>query len=203
MECLHDGGPWKHTKTRKKDCTHSKRTSTIQHWCHSTQRDQLRELVSVTCMHVFHFIMTSILPLKAFLHQQWMQKKMKKESFYAELGQVMSSIPRHDKILLIRDFNARVGKDANLWGGVIGREGIGKCNSNGQISLCRILAEHQQHSSDWKISRKHLGLRHHSFRWPSWRSYNQSNAWSWWLLDGSPADQVHAETAASSPGKTP
>ena len=36
-----------------------------------------------------------------------------KEAFYNQLASVLSGIPRTDKILLIGDFNARIGKDNN------------------------------------------------------------------------------------------
>ena len=34
-----------------------------------------------------------------------------KEAFYNQLANVLSDIPRTDKILLIGDFNARIGRD--------------------------------------------------------------------------------------------
>ena len=46
-----------------------------------------------------------------------------KEAFYNQLASVLSGIPRTDKLLLIGDFNARIGRDS------------GKCNSNGELLL--------------------------------------------------------------------
>ena len=61
-----------------------------------------------------------------------------KEQFYHQLSQILSKIPRSDKILLLGDFNARVGTDHEGWQGVLGKHGIGKENSNGTklLSLC-------------------------------------------------------------------
>ena len=53
------------------------------------------------------------------------------ERFYADLSSVLSSIPANDKLILLGDFNARVGRDHCRWGGVIGKHGVGKMNSNG------------------------------------------------------------------------
>ena len=60
-----------------------------------------------------------------------------KEKFYDDLDSVISA----DKLLL-GDFNARVGTDHQTWEGVIGSEGVGKCNSNGLL-LLRKCAEHE------------------------------------------------------------
>ena len=38
-----------------------------------------------------------------------------KEAFYNQLASVLSCIPRTDKLLLIGDFNARIGKDNDKW----------------------------------------------------------------------------------------
>lgn len=65
-----------------------------------------------------------------------------KEVFYATLDQVLSNIPKEDKILLLGDFNARVGKDHMLWKGTLGKEGIGNYNSNGTLLLSKC-AEHE------------------------------------------------------------
>ena len=58
-----------------------------------------------------------------------------KEAFYNQLASVDSGIPPTDKLLLIGDFNARIGRDNDKWPLVMGKHGIGKCNSNGELLL--------------------------------------------------------------------
>lgn len=58
-----------------------------------------------------------------------------KDLFYEDLRSTLKSVPRHDKIILMGDFNARVGSDFRLWDGVLGKHGIGKMNSNGLLLL--------------------------------------------------------------------
>jgi hypothetical protein len=55
--------------------------------------------------------------------------------FYEDLRNTLLSVPRHDKLILMGDFNARVGCDAMPWDGVLGKHGIGKMNSNGLLLL--------------------------------------------------------------------
>ena len=64
-----------------------------------------------------------------------------KDKFYDDLDNIISATPRTDKLILLGDFNARVGTEHQTWEGVIGSEGVGKCNSNG-ILLLRKCAEH-------------------------------------------------------------
>ena len=61
-----------------------------------------------------------------------------KDQFYDELTRTLNSISRHDKLILLGDFNARVGNNHDVWSGVIGRHGLGKINANGLrlLNLC-------------------------------------------------------------------
>ena len=64
------------------------------------------------------------------------------DKFYDDLDSVISATPRTDKPIRLGDFNARVDTDHHHYSeGVIGSEGIGKCNSNG-LMLLRKCAEH-------------------------------------------------------------
>lgn len=58
-----------------------------------------------------------------------------KERFYESLSNLVSAVPRGDKLLLLGDFNARVGKEHRLWEGPLGHHGVGRSNSNGQLLL--------------------------------------------------------------------
>lgn len=58
-----------------------------------------------------------------------------KDQFYEELSRVIDSVPRQDKLFLLGDFNARVGRDSTAWCKVIGHHGLGKENSNGTLLL--------------------------------------------------------------------
>ena len=59
-----------------------------------------------------------------------------KQAFYNQLASVLSGIARTDKLLLIGDFNARIGREHEKWPLVMGKHEIGKCNSsNGELLL--------------------------------------------------------------------
>ena len=61
-----------------------------------------------------------------------------KEEFYKNLGNLIKEVPPSNKLLLLGDFNARVGTDADSCHGVLGHHGVGAENSNGTmlLSLC-------------------------------------------------------------------
>ena len=67
--------------------------------------------------------------------------KYVKEKFYDGLNTLIKSVARCYKLSLFGDFNARVGTDYKTWSNVIGKNGVGKCNSNGLL-LLQTCAEH-------------------------------------------------------------
>ena len=56
-----------------------------------------------------------------------------REAVYHHLASVISGIPRADKLLIV--FNTRIGREPTKWTLVMGKCGIGKCNSNGELLL--------------------------------------------------------------------
>ena len=65
-----------------------------------------------------------------------------KDKFYEELHSVIATVPRADRLIILRDFNARVGSDNISWDGGIGKYGVGRCNSNGLL-LLQTCTEHE------------------------------------------------------------
>ncbi|KAJ8417438.1 hypothetical protein AAFF_G00286650 [Aldrovandia affinis] len=55
----------------------------------------------------------------------------------ADLDNILTKVPKEDKLILLGDFNARVGRNHNLWRGTIGKEGVGNTNSNGILLLSK------------------------------------------------------------------
>ena len=54
-----------------------------------------------------------------------------KEKFYKDLTSTITAVPGTDKLIIYGDFKARIGADYSSWEGVLGKNGIGTCNSNG------------------------------------------------------------------------
>ena len=57
------------------------------------------------------------------------------EAFYHDLYNILQQVDSTDKLLILGDFNARVGRDFELWKSVSGRHGIGNCNDNRPLLL--------------------------------------------------------------------
>ena len=63
-----------------------------------------------------------------------------KDRFYEELDSLIAS-SKSEKLIILGDFNARVGADHQAWHKVLGKHGVGNCNSNGHL-LLRLCASH-------------------------------------------------------------
>ena len=61
-----------------------------------------------------------------------------KYEFHENLAAIISSVPNNEQLILLGDFNARVGADHDTWPSFIGQFGVGKMNENGQrlLELC-------------------------------------------------------------------
>ena len=94
-------------------------------------------------------IMTMRLPLQKRLYATFISvyaptmsnPETVKEQFYSDLRDTIRRVPNEDRLILIGDFNARTGSDAEKWKGVLGQHGVGKCNDNGEL-LLTLCAEH-------------------------------------------------------------
>ena len=65
-----------------------------------------------------------------------------KEAFYEALTSLVNEVPKGDRLLILGDFNARVGTDYRVWEGVLGHHGIGRENSNGSLLLSFCTQQH-------------------------------------------------------------
>ena len=65
-----------------------------------------------------------------------------KDIFYSNLRRLLTNIPEDNKVLILGNFNTRVGKDSKAWQGVLGRHSVGNCNNNGRLPL-ELCAEHR------------------------------------------------------------
>ncbi|XP_076047086.1 uncharacterized protein LOC143028608 [Oratosquilla oratoria] len=63
-----------------------------------------------------------------------------KDKFYEELDSLITSV-NSEKLIILGDFNVRVGANHHAWHRILGKHGIGKCNSNGHL-LLKICAAH-------------------------------------------------------------
>ena len=61
-----------------------------------------------------------------------------KDEFYENLASIIRNIPSQEQLVLLGDFNARVGSDHELWPSCLGHFGVGKINENGQrlLEMC-------------------------------------------------------------------
>lgn len=58
-----------------------------------------------------------------------------KDTFYQQLSEAIQKVPTGDRLILLGDFNARVGRDRSCWPDCLGEFGVGNQNENGQRLL--------------------------------------------------------------------
>ena len=90
-----------------------------------------------------------------------------KERFYESLTATIGRVPRSDKLIVLGEFNARVGRNHETWERVIGHHGTRNENANGSL-LLNMCAEHQltitntlyQQANKYKASWMHPRSKH-------------------------------------------
>nr|VZI08822.1 unnamed protein product [Spirometra erinaceieuropaei] len=65
-----------------------------------------------------------------------------RDKFYEDLHALLATVSKADKLIVLGDFNARVGTDHTAWRGVPGPHGLRGSNDNGLL-LLRTCAEHR------------------------------------------------------------
>nr|VZI24608.1 unnamed protein product [Spirometra erinaceieuropaei] len=65
-----------------------------------------------------------------------------RDKFYENLHALLVTVPKADKLIVLGDFNARVGTDHTVWRGVLGSHGLRGSNDNSLLLLCTC-AEHR------------------------------------------------------------
>ncbi|VDL97831.1 unnamed protein product [Schistocephalus solidus] len=48
-----------------------------------------------------------------------------KDKFYEDLHTLLATVPKEDNLIVLGDFNTRVGRDHAVWQGVLGPHGLG------------------------------------------------------------------------------
>nr|VZI52208.1 unnamed protein product [Spirometra erinaceieuropaei] len=64
-----------------------------------------------------------------------------RDKFYEDLHALLATVSKADKLIVLGDFNARVGTDHTAWRGVLGPHGLRGSNDNGLL-LLRTCTEH-------------------------------------------------------------
>ena len=90
-----------------------------------------------------------------------------KDAFYENLSSIIKNIPDKEQLVLLGDFNARVGANHDSWPTCLGPFGVGKINENGQrllevctyYNLC-ISNSYFQTKPQHKVSWRHPRSKH-------------------------------------------
>nr|VZI32261.1 unnamed protein product [Spirometra erinaceieuropaei] len=64
------------------------------------------------------------------------------DKYYEDLQALLATVSKADKLIVLCDFNARVGRDHAAWREVLGPHGLRGSNDNGLL-LLRTCAEHR------------------------------------------------------------
>nr|VZI24392.1 unnamed protein product [Spirometra erinaceieuropaei] len=65
-----------------------------------------------------------------------------RDKFYEDLHALLASVSKADKLIVLGDFNVRVGTDHDAWRGMLGPHGLHGSNDN-DLLLHRTCAEHR------------------------------------------------------------
>ena len=57
------------------------------------------------------------------------------DAFYSDIQGAIGKVKPRDVLMIMGDFNAKVGNDSNTWDTVLGRHGIGEQNERGERLL--------------------------------------------------------------------
>ena len=62
------------------------------------------------------------------------------DSFYDQLQQTITTTPSKDILIIMGDFNAKVGSDWESWNGTLGKFGLGESNDRGErlLNFCAL-----------------------------------------------------------------
>ncbi|MCP4267312.1 MAG: hypothetical protein GY777_17355, partial [Candidatus Brocadiaceae bacterium] len=72
--------------------------------------------------------------ISVYAHTLYSDEQIK-DTFYEKLSLLVKKLPKNDQLVILGDFNARVGSDHDSWAPCLGHFGFGKMNSNGQRLL--------------------------------------------------------------------
>ena len=107
----------------------------------ATKKDIVTKVTEML-RQISDIIMTMRLPLSKdnfatiiSVYAPTMTNPNENKAFYNQLASVLNGISHTDKLLLIGDVNARIRRDNDKWPLVMGKHGIRKCNSNGELLL--------------------------------------------------------------------